>query len=72
MMKKLLVLALVLGMTTMASAALQISMNGSTSVTELTVMPSDYITLDISTDVTIGYGLGDWNGSSWFARLPKA
>jgi len=54
-MKKLLVLALVLSMATMANAALQLSVGGATDVTEITIMPSDTISLDIWTDAAIGY-----------------
>jgi hypothetical protein len=63
-MKKLLVLALVLSMATLANAALQISVNGDTQVTEITLMPSDVVTLDIATDAIMGFGIGDWYGAA--------
>jgi hypothetical protein len=56
-MKKLLVLALVLSVATMANAALeqglQISVNGDKNVTEVTVHPSDYLSLDVWLNVAM-------------------
>ena len=46
-MKKLLVLMMVLGMASMASAAIQISVNGALDVDEITIAVSDTITIDI-------------------------
>jgi hypothetical protein len=54
MMKKLLVLMMVLGMATMANATIQLSVNGiidgGENVTDITLMPSDTITIDIWND----------------------
>jgi hypothetical protein len=47
MMKKLLVLLMVLGITSIASAAIQISVNGALDVEEITINVSDTITVDI-------------------------
>jgi hypothetical protein len=47
MMKKLLVLLMVLGITSIASAAIEISIDGQLGVDEITIMPSDTITVDI-------------------------
>jgi hypothetical protein len=58
-MKKLLVLALVLSMATMASAALQISVNGSQAAADITLAPSDTASLGIWTDTTILPGVGE-------------
>ena len=60
MMKKLLVLLLVLGMASTASATLQISVNGNPEPqdTEITIGPSDTITLDIWTDAEMGFFAG--------------
>jgi len=70
-MKKLLVLALVLSMATMASAALQITVGGA-AVNEITVLPSDNLVLGIASDALIGFGKGDWNGSALVANVPGA
>ena len=66
-MKKLLVLALVLSMATMASAALVIgtSTNGPLAAGETAA-------LTISTDAPMGFGLGDWNGAAIVVDLSKA
>jgi len=55
MMKKLLVLFMVLGLTTMANAALQISVNGDPEPIDgaITLGPSDEIILDIWTDADL-------------------
>jgi len=58
-MKKLLVLALVLSMATMASAALQISVNGSQAAADITLAPSDTASLGIWTDAAILPGVGE-------------
>jgi len=68
-MKKLLVLALVLSMATMASAALQISVNGVVGGS-VTLAPSETATLAIATDTAVGFGSGDWNG--WALVAPTA
>jgi hypothetical protein len=64
MMKKLLVLMMVLGMASMASAALQLSIGGNQTATEVTidVVPSGEIMLDVWTDTTILAGTGEWAG----------
>jgi len=59
-MKKLLVLALVLSMATMANAALVLSVGGATDVTEITIMPIDTISLDIATLDAIPYLSGSY------------
>jgi hypothetical protein len=63
MMKKLLVLALVLSMATMASAALQISVGGTQTATEVTItdVPSGTLSLGIWTDSPIAV-LDGFNG----------
>ena len=54
-MKKLLILVMVLGVASMANATLQISVNGDLEPvdSEITVLPSEYATLDIWTDADI-------------------
>ena len=47
-MRKLLVLLLVLGMASVASAALTIDVNGQTNPGAITLMPSDYVWISIS------------------------
>jgi len=66
-MKKLLVLALVLSMATMANAGLQISVGGVQDVTEaeVTLVPSGELVLDIWTDAQIETGIGE----GYFAML---
>ena len=62
-MKKLLVLMLVLGVASLASAGLQISVGGVPEPidTEITLLPSETIELDIWTDADIGTYAGfDW------------
>jgi hypothetical protein len=61
MMKKLLVLMLVLSMASMASATLQLSVNGLRGVTDVTVtvVPSGNVTLDIWTTEAISAGVGE-------------
>jgi len=69
-MKKLLVFMLVLGMASMASAVLQISVHNSPpggetwdplnpADSEITVMPSQYLVIDIWTTTTINSGIGE-------------
>jgi len=55
MMKKFLVLMMVLGLASIANATLQISVNGVKEPvdSEITIMPSDHLVLDIWTDSTI-------------------
>ena len=47
MMKKLLVLMMVLGMASLANAALVLSVNGQEAPDEITLAPSDWIELDV-------------------------
>ncbi|MBN2020119.1 MAG: PEP-CTERM sorting domain-containing protein [Sedimentisphaerales bacterium] len=56
-MKKLLVVLMVLSMASAANAALYISVNGDTTVTEITIAPSDHLVLDIVGDGSepVGY-----------------
>jgi len=63
-MKKLLVLALVLSMASLASAGLQISVGGEKQPGVVELMPSDTITLDIWTDAAIAPGVGEV--PAWF------
>ena len=66
-MKKLAVLALVLSMAAMASAALQID------TSEMgPIIPGETVTLSISTDSIMGFGLGDWNGAALVVDTSKA
>lgn len=58
-MKKLLVLALVLSMATMASAALQISVNGNRNPGVIELLPSDTLILDIWTNAAIAPAVGE-------------
>ena len=57
-MKKILVLMLVLGFASMASAALSLSVNGGPNPGEITLYPSDTIVLDAK--AAGGFGLGDF------------
>ena len=50
-MRKLLVLLLVLGMASVASAALTIDVNGQTNPGVITLMPSDYVWISISSNM---------------------
>jgi len=59
-MKKLLVLALVLSVASMASAALQISVNGDNTAAPITLAPSDTAILGIWTDAAIQYQAGTY------------
>jgi PEP-CTERM motif-containing protein len=74
-MKKLLVLVLVLGMASMASAAFQLSVNGQIADEGITLEPSDWIELDIHIDpgtvfnggnlaimLSNNQGILEWNG----------
>lgn len=58
-MKKLLVLALVLSLSSMASATMVLTVNGQTAGREITLEPSDIITLGMSSDIggTPAFGL---------------
>ena len=58
-MKKLMILMLVLGLASLASAALQISVNGDQNPGEVWCSPSDHLTLDIWTDTDISQGVGE-------------
>jgi hypothetical protein len=63
MMKKLLALILVLGIASAASAGLQLSVNGNPDPvdSEIILLPSDEVILDIWTDADIGLlELGNW------------
>jgi hypothetical protein len=64
MMKKLLVLLILVGLTTMASAALQISVGGDPEPvdSEIWLLPSETIFLDVWTDATIDKDDAD----TWF------
>ena len=55
-MKKMLILLLVLGLTSVASAALEISINGNYDLDYIEICPSDTLILDIGTDIPIGPG----------------
>ena len=46
-MKKLMILVLVLGLTSVTNAALVLSLNGNTDISEITVAPSDEFTVDV-------------------------
>ena len=64
-MKKFLAICLVLGMASVATASLQISVNGEPEPvdSEYILGPSDHLTLDIYTDSLIyggALGEGDW------------
>ena len=50
-MKKVLILLLVFGMTSVTSAALEISINGDYDLDYITVCPSDHVVLDIGSDI---------------------
>ncbi len=72
-MKKLLVLLMVLGLASMANAALQISVNGDTSIEEITIGPSDELVLDIHATQLVVFGGGDdWNGWELIANTTLA
>jgi hypothetical protein len=62
MMKKLLVLLMVLGMASMASAMLQISVNGAKEPVDsmITIAPSDHLILDIWTMDAMANGSGGY------------
>jgi len=79
MMKKLLVLMLVLGLTTAANATLSLSVNGDTSVTEYSMLTGTTVVIDVYSDqanfayecyvgITNGAGgmseLGEWTGNN--------
>ena len=49
-MKKFLTLCLVLALASAANAAIVLSINGSTDVDEITIAPSDWVTVDIYND----------------------
>lgn len=54
-MKKLLVILSVLALATMANAALHISLDGNIEIDEITIAPSDTITIDLYDDQAGGY-----------------
>ena len=60
-MKKLLILMLVLGLASVASATLQISINGVLEPidSEINICPSDMLILDVWTDSVISPGVGE-------------
>lgn len=60
-MKKLLVLLILVGLASMASAALQISVNGNQEPmdSEIFIAPSEHLVLDIWTNTTISPGVGE-------------
>jgi hypothetical protein len=73
MMKKLLVLSLVLGMASLASAALTLVVNGQDAGAAITLMPSDTIWIGINQSETRGFAAyvimtvpapGEWTGQS--------
>jgi len=49
-MKKLLILVMVLAMASLASATLSISVNGDVPTGDITLVPSDFVTLDVHSD----------------------
>ena len=57
-MRKLVLLMLVLGIASVASAGLALSVNGGPAPAEITLEPSDTIVLDVH--ATPGFGLGDF------------
>ena len=63
-MKKLLILLMVFGMTSIAGAALQISVNGNLEPidSQINLTPSQHAILDIWTDTTISSGVGELSG----------
>jgi hypothetical protein len=63
-MKKLLILMLVLGLASVASAGLQISVGGDKepASSQIFVCPSDHLVLDIWTDARIAPGIGEVAG----------
>jgi len=70
-MKKLLVLALVLTMASMSSAALKIAVNGVIDGT-VTLQASETAVISIYTDAAIGFGSGDWAGVGLMAPTALA
>jgi hypothetical protein len=69
-MKKLVVLALVLSVASMASAALQISLNGNQALNEVTVGLGQVATVGLWTDQAIAPGSGEWFGAAITALVP--
>ena len=71
-MKKLLTLMVVLCLASLANAAMVISVNGDTTLDEITIAPSDIITLDVYDTVGANELLyldvydGSGDGVSWF------
>ena len=55
-MRKLLALALILGLASMANAAIELSVNGAVAPPEITLEPSDWIELDILVSQELGGG----------------
>jgi len=47
-MRKLLALVMILGMATVANASIELSVNGQSAPSQITINPSDWITLDIN------------------------
>jgi len=73
-MKKFLVLALVLGMTSMASAVIQLSVNGLPAPDEIVLAPSDTIVIDIMVMDGHNVAVFDWglNLSNDLGKLDAA
>jgi len=67
-MKKLLAFALVLGIASLASAAVQydLSLNGSTEITQVWIMPSETVVVDIHAT----YGPSDGPDDFWLGLAP--
>jgi hypothetical protein len=76
MMKKLLVLLILVGLTAMASAALQISVNGEKNPLDSEIwvdpVPSGMLVLDIWTDARIAAGLNEVPGWQLIVLIDKA
>lgn len=73
-MRRLLILMLVFGMASVANAAIEISLNGSTATDALTIGLSDTITVDIYNTDGADYGafLGFYNRSEGLYALSNA
>lgn len=54
-MRKTLLILTILGLTTTANAALNISLNGDTGISDIVLSPSDYVTVGIHSD-----DISDW------------
>ena len=73
-MKKILAICLVLGMASVASATLQISANGNPDPidSEITILPSEEVMLDIWTDAPITQAdAGSWHNGWALVVLPE-